>query len=343
MFMQKRGLGVVAIVLIVLAVAGVGLAVSKNDVLFAPKQVGIDDGKGGSISYSLTVSKTGTGQGTITSNPAGINCGSDCSEAYSSGTSVRLSATPSSGSAFAGWSGACTNPTGSCGVTMNANKNVVANFNLLPTHLACVSNTCSVVSGAGNNTCSPQGSACGNSCTDTDGGVNYLVRGTATSTNQSGSYNVTDFCDGANINEYYCGSGNVVVSYGLCSSFVGSGSTCVNGACTQNSSLPDLIVEDISYFLLQNNTVNATVQIMGHVKNNGVAVAGNSHTRFLGTGSLGSQYIFTSSINPGQSRILNKTYTIPHGFYFMNVTADVYNNVTESNENNNLRAESFYF
>ena len=43
-------------------------------------------------SHTLTVTKAGTGTGTVTSSPAGINCGSDCSESYASGTSVTLTA-----------------------------------------------------------------------------------------------------------------------------------------------------------------------------------------------------------------------------------------------------------
>ena len=45
-------------------------------------------------SYQLTVSKAGAGSGSVTSSPAGINCGSDCSENYTSNTSVILTATP---------------------------------------------------------------------------------------------------------------------------------------------------------------------------------------------------------------------------------------------------------
>ncbi|MGI8822848.1 MAG: InlB B-repeat-containing protein, partial [Acidimicrobiia bacterium] len=55
--------------------------------------------------FMLTVSKAGTGSGTVTSNPAGVDCGTDCTEAYVSGTSVTLTATPVAGSTFAGWSG----------------------------------------------------------------------------------------------------------------------------------------------------------------------------------------------------------------------------------------------
>ncbi len=77
--------------------------------------------------YTLTLTKSGTGSGTVTSNPAGISCGSDCSEAYASGTRVALSATPAAGSAFTGWSGACTG-TGSCTVTMSQARSVTATF-----------------------------------------------------------------------------------------------------------------------------------------------------------------------------------------------------------------------
>jgi hypothetical protein len=84
-------------------------------------------GGGGPTQYTLSVSKSGNGSGTVTDS--GINCGSDCSENYNSGTSVTLIATPASGSYFAGWSGDCSG-TGSCTLTMNSNKSVTATFNL---------------------------------------------------------------------------------------------------------------------------------------------------------------------------------------------------------------------
>jgi hypothetical protein len=78
--------------------------------------------------YKLTVTDVGRGTGTVTSSPTGISCGSTCSASYNSGTSVTLTATPASGSTFAGWSGACSG-TGACSVSMNANQNVTATFN----------------------------------------------------------------------------------------------------------------------------------------------------------------------------------------------------------------------
>ena len=41
----------------------------------------------------VTIAVTGNGSGTITSNPAGINCGTDCTEAFPEGTSITLTAT----------------------------------------------------------------------------------------------------------------------------------------------------------------------------------------------------------------------------------------------------------
>ncbi len=55
--------------------------------------------------YTLKVVRTGSG--TVTSSPAGINCGTDCSEVYPSSTSVTLQATPASGYTFGGSSTGC--------------------------------------------------------------------------------------------------------------------------------------------------------------------------------------------------------------------------------------------
>lgn len=80
--------------------------------------------------FALTVLKTGTGTGTVASNPVGISCGADCTENtenYASGTVVTLTATPDAGFVFNGWSGACTG-TGTCQVTMTQTRDVTANF-----------------------------------------------------------------------------------------------------------------------------------------------------------------------------------------------------------------------
>jgi hypothetical protein len=84
---------------------------------------------------TLSVSKTGNGSGTVTSAPGGISCGSTCSAGYGYGTSVTLTATPSTGSAFTGWSGACSG-TATCTVTTNDVASVTATFSLIPEKLS---------------------------------------------------------------------------------------------------------------------------------------------------------------------------------------------------------------
>ncbi len=81
---------------------------------------------GPTTQYTLSVSKAGTGSGTVSG--ASINCGATCSATYDSGTTVTLTATPASGSTFGGWSGACTG-SGTCSVTMTAARSVTATFN----------------------------------------------------------------------------------------------------------------------------------------------------------------------------------------------------------------------
>ena len=81
------------------------------------------------ITYTtLTVSTAGNGSGTVTSAPAGINCGSTCSTAYAPNTSVTLTAHPAAGSSFAGWSGAGCSGTGPCVVNLDASQTTTATF-----------------------------------------------------------------------------------------------------------------------------------------------------------------------------------------------------------------------
>jgi hypothetical protein len=118
--------------------------------------------------FALALTKSGTGSGSVTSNPSGITCGSDCSEAYSSGTVVSLIATPASGSTFAGWSGDSDCSDGI--VTMSMNKSCTATFNLNAAGYALTVNVASGLStggsGSGTITSSPLGINCGTDCSE---------------------------------------------------------------------------------------------------------------------------------------------------------------------------------
>jgi hypothetical protein len=80
--------------------------------------------------YTLSVSNSGTGDGTVTSSPSGISCGYLCIASYGSGINVTLTAAANAGSAFTGWSGACSSLAASatCVVTMNSAESVTANY-----------------------------------------------------------------------------------------------------------------------------------------------------------------------------------------------------------------------
>ncbi|MEM8859195.1 MAG: choice-of-anchor Q domain-containing protein, partial [Chloroflexota bacterium] len=79
------------------------------------------------MQYTLTLSKTGDGSGTIMSEPGGINCGAICTYSFDYGTVVTLTATADSESQFAGWSNGCTG-SGQCIMTIEADSSIVATF-----------------------------------------------------------------------------------------------------------------------------------------------------------------------------------------------------------------------
>mgnify|MGYP006280883673 CR=1 FL=1 len=119
--------------------------VGDNDALMRARAHG--DGRGASLgvddlaalvflygvgSYTLNVATTGTGIGSVASDPAGISCPGDCAEDYATGTEVTLTATPASGSVFAGWSGDCSGPAATTAVTLSATRRCTARFNSDP-------------------------------------------------------------------------------------------------------------------------------------------------------------------------------------------------------------------
>lgn len=79
--------------------------------------------------YALSYSTAGTGTGTVTFAPAAVSasCSAGCTQTYSSGTVVTLTATPAGSARFIGWSGACVRKR-PCVITMSQARSVTATF-----------------------------------------------------------------------------------------------------------------------------------------------------------------------------------------------------------------------
>ena len=144
--------------------------------------------------YILTAGRAGSGDGTVSSAPGSIDCGSTCSASFDAGTTVTLNATPNSTSLFAGWSGACAG-TGGCTVAMDASKNVTAVF----TRNAPALTVAKTGTGGGTVSSSPPGIDCGSTCSanyTAGASVNLTAIADATSTfaGWSGACSGTGMC-----------------------------------------------------------------------------------------------------------------------------------------------------
>ncbi len=110
---------------------------------------------------NLTVTLEGTGAGNVSSSVPGINCGEDCFEEYPAGTQITLTATVDIDSTFTGWSGGGCTGTDDCVVTLTADTDVVATFDLIPPGVALTL----IKNGTGTVTSTPAGINCGTTCT----------------------------------------------------------------------------------------------------------------------------------------------------------------------------------
>jgi len=149
----------------------------------------------------LTVKKTGTGTGKVTSSPAGIDCGATCSASFDHGTEVTLEAKADAGSEFKGWSGACSG-TGTCKVTMTAAKEVTATFDEEPKGTSFPLTVVVEGSGSGTVTSDKGAISCNPFCTDEyEAGTKVVLTATAAPGSVFYSWK---YCDSGGVNGRQC-------------------------------------------------------------------------------------------------------------------------------------------
>jgi hypothetical protein len=137
-----------------------GAQLTCNVVLDAARNVGAVFAKEKKLAVGLH------GRGSVTSSPAGIDCGSSCSALFPPGMVIALTPTVADGWVFTHWDGACTG-TAECAVTLSADAVVQAFFApVFPLTVAKGGN------GQGTVTSTPAGIACGKTCGAT------FIRGT---------------------------------------------------------------------------------------------------------------------------------------------------------------------
>ncbi len=129
---------------------------------------------------AMVIYKTGSGHGTVASDPAGIDCGPICYAGFAADSVITLTATADGDSIFSGWSGACTGSASTCTVTMAAARNVTASFAIQIFDLNVVRDG----TGGGTVTSVPAGINCGSACSASYN-INTVITLTAVPTTHS--------------------------------------------------------------------------------------------------------------------------------------------------------------
>ena len=103
--------------------SGAGACVIRID---GPKAVSATFREQPPTMHALAVAKEG--EGTVGSDPGGIDCGAACSRPFVAGTNVTLRAAPAPGWRFVEWRGDCSGSAPTCSVVMASPKSATAAF-----------------------------------------------------------------------------------------------------------------------------------------------------------------------------------------------------------------------
>jgi len=116
---------------------------------FSHPRINIHQAVAAGASTLLNVVRSGTGNGSVTSSPAGIDCGATCSTVVDTPTTYTLTATADSGSSFSSWSGCDAVDGTTCTVSVNTTSvSVTASFTQVAPANDAFANATSVTSGS---------------------------------------------------------------------------------------------------------------------------------------------------------------------------------------------------
>jgi hypothetical protein len=314
---------------------------------------------------TIAVSKAGTGSGTVTSAPGGIDCGGTCTALFTGvGGAITLTATPAAGSTFAGWSGggtpACSG-TGTC--TIRSDNITEINLGTFPgssTSTPTINVTAMFTAASFNyslgnsgNIVVPQGGM---------GSTTITATLTAGAT-QSVSFDTFGLPAGAT-RGFSTGACNPTCTTQLTITtsaatptgtfpitVTGSplGKTTVVNVSVGSPSAPDLVVTQLTAPTA--GTIGGMIQgVSATVRNQGSAVAGNYRVGFYFSTdpSITTADVFSGTfcnmppLNPGQTRLCEGPVAVPAslspGTFYLGAFVDDLQAVPEADEQNNARA-----
>lgn len=265
--------------------------------------------------YALSV--TVTGQGTITSSPAGISaCASSCSANFSSGSVVTLTATSAANYIFNGWSGACSG-TGQCTVAMSSAKSVVATFTMTPQFRVSIAKA-----GTGGGSVTRNGGAlnCGSTCTESlPQGSTVILQAIP----QNGSV-------------FSGWTGSTCTGTGTCAFSLGADKTvtAIFDASTGGINFNPILLTDLSGTISISGTKNYFITIPNDASNLKISISGGTGDANLYVKRNSAPTINMFDCGPQIIGSNNEAcfFTAPAGntYYIMITTSSQYNGVTLS-------------
>jgi hypothetical protein len=234
--------------------------------------------------YTLTVSGSSTGQGIVTGNA--INCtvnsgvtSGTCSVSLPSGTGVTLTPTPTGGSTFNGWGGAC-GGFGSCSFTMSGITSVTASFTApVPKYTLSVNGSGTgqgTVTGNGLNCTINAGIVSGTCSVNLSLGTGVSLTASPTGSSTFGGW--TGACAGlGGCNFTISSNANVTTSFTAVACSVGTPAITAPASVTANSTLNSA-----------SGTATAAVSYVWSISNGSITSSVTTQTISFTAGSSGS-------------------------------------------------------